>query len=322
VSRWGARRHRGLYWVSVLVAIFMVAGGISYGYAGYRNTAGAQGAVRGYLEAVARGDAADALAYGSIPSGSRSYLTADVLRQQLQAAPMRDILVVSSTPAAGGQLVTFSYDLAFAGGAVRVSDSVGVHRTGGHWRLDRVAASPLFEGTQATNRMTLAGVKMPQTGVLLFPGAVPVHFDTPYLRLSLDTEQLTLSDSGATPLKVELTAPATALVKHDLADLLDACGAGRAGSLSDSSRCPVPDDEAVPGSLQGTFHDEADDLALVVDDNPSGSVSISGAARFEGKYRSLDFDDVPQSRTGKLTVLFTAAGYAVSPLHLRFTVPA
>jgi hypothetical protein len=84
----------------------------------------------------------------------------------------------------------------------------------------------------------------------------------------------------------------------------------------------VPDDDTVPGSLRGTFHDETDDLSLVVDGDSAGSVSVSGAARFDGQYRTLDFDNVAHTRTGRLTVPFTAAAYAVSPLRVQFTVPA
>ncbi|MCW2497856.1 hypothetical protein [Jatrophihabitans sp.] len=296
------------------MALLVAVGGFTVAYASYRDRQGPAGAVRGYLKAVARGDASAALGYGRLPAGGTPFLTAAVLHQQLQIAPLRDVTVVSTSTHGSTAKVTYSYSLDFSSGEVRISDTVGVVKEGGRWVLSRVAATPDLTMTQASDRASLAGVAVPTGRTALFPGAIPITFDTPYLRLTLDTEQLRLSDTSTADLTVELTGTGNSHFKSALSAALAACASGASAVVS----CPVPSSQFVPGSMRGTLHLDSKGLALGVEPNPAGSVSIAGTANFVGTYRTLDFNDIAQSKKGKLTVPFQAVGYAVEPLSLRF----
>ena len=318
--RWWDRRHRGLFWAGLLVAALLVVGGAAYAYSSYRDSDGADGAVRGYLHALARGDAPAALSYAVPRTGDQPFLTSAVLRTQLALAPMHDITIGGDTPAGdGGTVVSFSYALDFSRGSERISDTVIARRVKGQWKLDRVAATVTLTMSQAKDRATLAGAAFPQGKVMLFPGAVPVRYDTPYLRLTLDTDDLRLGQTGDVTLETELTPAARTSIGKQLAAMLAACGRGGSAGWA---RCPLPDQQVVPGSMSGTMTAAPGSLTLSVDDNPSGSVSIDCDATFDGSYRELDFNDIARAHHGKLTIRVNATAYAVAPLTITFEVPS
>ena len=152
---------------------------------------------------------------------------------------------------------------------------------------------------QAADRASFAGAVIPFDSTLVFPGAVPITFDSPYLRLTLATDQLTLSQSSDVELSAELTPAATSAIVHQLNTLLTACGrAADAADASSGARCPVPSPQFVPGSMSGTLMSQPSDLTLGVASSSTGLITITGEADFDGSYRMLDFNDVAHARTG------------------------
>jgi len=315
---WFQRRHRGLFWAAILLCLALAGAGAIYAYHGYRNGRGADGAVRGYLHALADGDAPRALSYGTIPGGERSFLSSDVLRDQLKIAPMRGITIGADSSVGGDVKVSFSYDLAFARGTQHVADTVLVRKVGDRWQLDRVATPVSITVLSAADRATLAGAAVPTGSTLLFPGAVPVLFDSPYLRLTLATDQLPLSHNSDLELTVELTPAARKAAITQLGAMLTACGRG--GSGAGIARCPVPSDDFVPGSMSGTLALDPSSVTLGIGLGATGTILITGEADFDGGYRLLDFNDVAHVHRGKLSVPFTAQAFAVSPLVVGFEV--
>lgn len=317
-TRWRARRHRGLFWLCVLLAAALTAGGGAYAYSSYRNSGGADGAVRGYLHALARGDAPTALSYGDVPAGPHTFLTSDVLQRQLQLAPIRDITIGADSDTGSGTRVPFGYVLGFGRGDLHVNDAVVVNKIGGRWRLARVAASLTVQLSGAQDRASFAGAALPTDPTLVFPGAVPVEFDSPYLQLTRASEAIGLSPSSGNQLGVELTAAAKSTINGQLAALLTACGKG---GPSTEATCPVPSPEYVPGSMSGTLTNDPTDLSVDVDSAAEGLINVAGVANFTGNYSELDFNDVAHSQHGTLTVPYTATGFAVHGLSIAFTVP-
>ena len=303
----------------MLLAAALVVGGGAYAYAGYRDSEGADGAVRGYLHALARGDAPAALSYGTVPAGSHAFLTSSVLKQQLRLAPMRDITIGGDVAAGTGTRVPFSYNLAFGRGELHVDDAVVVTKVDGHWRLATVVANVQLQLAGAQNRTSLAGAAVPAGAVLLFPGALPIDFDTPYLQVSQADEAVSLNHPIGYVVGVELTKAGQSIVTQHLTTLLTACGRGGAGAVA---RCPVPSAEFVPGSMSGTLRSNPSSLSLDVDTSADGLIDVTGIASFTGTYRELDFDDVSHTRKGTVSVPFSATGYAVAPLTIALTVPA
>ena len=300
--------------MALLVALVATGGGAVYAYSSYQDGAGPDGAVRAYFQALARGDAPAALAAGQVPSGSRAYLTSAVLRQQLDVAPIRNITIVSSDRTGDHAKVAYSYDLGFAAGTLKVSDTIGVTLTGSRWRLDTVAVAGTYFLNQAVERGSFAETEVPQGLTSLFPGAVPITFDTPYLRLSLATEMVRLGDTGAIELDAQLTGAATTILRAHLQSLLNACVKGASAPVS----CPLPIGQFVPGSLNGRVALDKSSLVMDMNLDPVGSVAITGSATFTGKYRELAFDNVGTNHTGSLSLPIIAKAYVVAPLTVRF----
>lgn len=77
---------------AVIVVVLAVAGGVGWKYfgssgSGPGNAGSAADAVKGYLEALARGDADGALAYSNDQPASKDFLTADVLKNRSPNGP-------------------------------------------------------------------------------------------------------------------------------------------------------------------------------------------------------------------------------------------
>src|ERR1700753_1320051 len=105
--------RRALYWTAVLIAVGALAGGAVIASPGYSATAGPDGAVRGYFDALARSDAPAALAFGGLPPGPRDMLTSQVLAEQQQIAPLRNVQIHDVRQDGSQATVRYSYRLGF-----------------------------------------------------------------------------------------------------------------------------------------------------------------------------------------------------------------
>lgn len=316
VAPWRSRRHRALYWTCVALAVIaLVAGGI-VAYVSYAATGGPAGAVRGYYAALQRGDAPAALAYGDIPAGPRDYLTRAVLREQQHIAPMTDVHVTTTSRSGTHATVSVTYHLQFAAGTAQFGDQVDVRERHGSWRLVRVAAATRLGLTQAEDRARILGTQVPTDPVLLFPGALPITFDTPYLQLAPGTSSVQLQSPVDTPLTVEVSTPGRAAVLTALRTAFTPCVIGTASA---DPRCPLPTARSVPDSLRGTMVGAfAPDAKVTVDATSTGRIDVSGHVQVRGSYTELDFDDLPVSRSGTVSVPISATAYATPPLRLSW----
>ena len=313
---WRARRHRALYWTCVVVAAAALVSGGVVSYVSYADTGGPAGAVRGYFSALARGDAPAALAFGDIPAGPRDYLTRAVLREQQRFAPMRDVHVTSTSRAGDKATVAVSYRLQFGEGTQQFSDEVGVQQRHGTWHLSTVAVSTRLELGQAEDRARILATTVPTEPVLLFPGAIPITFDTPYLQLSAATSSVQLDGPVQTTLVVEVTPQGRTAVLAALRTLFTPC---LAGSPSADPRCPLPTSRGVPGSLHGAITGAfAPDATVAVAGVAAGRLDVTGHVHVKGRYQELDFSDLPVAHTGTVSVLLSASTYATAPLRLTW----
>ncbi len=251
-----------------------------------------QAVVRRYFAALAAGNAAAALGFAASPPDG-SYLTAAVLRQQLELAPLTDVSVRDVELTGGHGTVSVSYRLGFADGAEQLTDSVPVIRHGLSWRLDRVATRTSVTGVgDGADRLVLAGGKLPAQPVLLFPGALPVGTDSPALHTDRPVVRLGEPDQ-ASAVTVSLTDATRNTLQSSLNKALAGCLAGGATQ----SDCPQPaDGRPVPGSLRGTALPMQVPPLMVL--GAGGKVYLSALATVRGSWQDWDFNNQPVRHTG------------------------
>lgn len=315
---WTAESRRGLYWMAVVLAVVALIGGATVAWVSYSATAGPDGAVKGYLAALARDDAAAALGFGDLPPGPHTLLTSTVLAEQQRIAPLRGVQIAGVAHSGDTATVTVNYRLDFAGGAQQVNDVFPVVRRNGSWRLKATAATTQLNLHQAFDRATIAGNSLPTGTVLLFPGAIPVRFDTPYLGLDAATSNIRMADGPTADLSVVVTDAGHQAADTAMAAALTTCLA-KAGAAD--PRCPLPSLRAVPGTLQAAVPGDLRDalarhMTVIVAGDARGVLQVAGQLTLTGRYSALNFDDLPVAQTGSLTLPLLATAFAVVPLRI------
>jgi hypothetical protein len=306
--------HRRPYRVGVLVGVALLASGVVVGWRGYAATSGPAGAVRGYFAAIARADAANALAFGNVPDGPHVLLTAAVLREQQRIAPLRRVTVHATHRHGSAASVDVTYTLAFSGRAVPIRVSVPVHESDGDWRLDRSAVATELETSGARQRETILGAGVPAGPTLVFPGAVPIRFDSPYLQLDPASDSVSFDASPVTDLHVQPTAAARSAMLAAVRSKLRGCLSGPADPA-----CPLPDERYVPGSIRGAIKGELRAKAVQLNPlDPVGTLELRAGVTVTGTSRRLDFDNRQVPGPTTMDLIVHAVAYAVAPLAVRW----
>jgi hypothetical protein len=306
--------RRRLYWVAVVCAAALLAGGVVVGIRGYAKTAGADGVVRGYFAALARADAADALAFGDIPAGPHTLLTATVLAEQQRIAPIRNVDVGAVRRSGDAAGVAVRFTLAFPTRPVAVSGTVHLHRGSSGWRLDRVAVPTELDPGTARQRESIVGAGIPLGRTLMFPGALPVRLDTPYLQLDPDQDYAGLDPLDQTTIDIEVSPAGRGAALAAVRANLHRCLAGRPDPT-----CPLPSERYVPGSVRGTLSGDLHNVSVELASDAVGTLRVYARATVSGSYERLDFRNRRIAGRGRVELAVNAVGYAVSPLTLRWT---
>lgn len=318
-----ASRHRGVILFTALVATFAVLVGGYVAITRYLAESPPGSVVDSYFAALARDDAARALSYGAIPAGDHEFLTAAVLRDQLNVGAISTVQVMSVDEQSRSAKVGVYYQLRSAAGTRNVSDVVPLIRVGRQWRLVESAVPTTVGLQQATRRAALAGTEFPTGPVAMFPGALPITFDTPNLVLQPtgSTVNFDSSDSGA--LTVAVSAAGVSAAQAAVAVALTACLTGD----SSSSQCPQPTGpnvRIVPGTLRGSLSaTRTSTLTVAVTDAADGVLTITGTVDVTGSYKSLDFDNIASTVTSStIFVPVSAHCYASAvPASLTWGAP-
>jgi hypothetical protein len=301
-------RRRGLFWAGVLAAVAaLVVGGIVTIGAWVSESAPATAAVA-YFHALGRGDAAGALGLGDVPPGEHGYLTSEVLQASLQVARISDVHVLSVDRSGRTARVTVQYQLSYPDGPALVTDAVNTERRGRTWRLTKTAVPVTLRAATAKSRMSIAGSAIPARTVLLFPGPLPLTLDTPNLTLG----PLVVHLNGAVPPPIQpAVSPAgKRAVGQAVADAIRACLNAR-----NPGPCPMPaDSQAVPGSVRGAVTgDLANQLSIDLQPGAAGLLHVTGTVDVSGSYQRLDFNNLPQHKTGMVRLSIDASCYVNQP---------
>lgn len=310
-----ARLRRALFATAVVLGVVLVSGGAAVAYLGYEKSAGPDGAVRGYFAALQNGDAPRALSWGAVPEGPHALLTSSVLKTQQRIAPIVDFRVGTVDRDGSRAVVHVRYALKFAADTIAVNAAVGVLERNGDWRMRATAVPTQMLLSGAENRATVGGARVPQTDTLLFPGALPITFDSPYLELDPRNGTVGFGSESQIEVGVQVSVQGRAAMQAAVARGLKECVSGR----SDPT-CPLPNDRYVPGTLRGAVQDSAlDQLTITLGSGPNGEIEADGKVPFTGTYRKLSFANRAQAARGTAQLSVHARAYAVSPLTVAWT---
>jgi hypothetical protein len=264
-----------------------------------------------YFAALQRADAPDALGLGTVPAGRDEFLTSRVLAEQQRVAPMRGVVIGPAEVTGDHARVGYRYRLHFPSGDGIYTGELDLRDTASGWRLPRTAVVTRLVLDQGTDRLTFAGTAFPSGPVLLFPGALPVRFDNPFLRLDPATATVAPSTGPRTDVTVEPTALARTRMRAALTRTLAACDHARRPDVT----CPEVSERIVPGSLRGRLLARRDITFGVR--GAAGAVTMTGTVTFAGTYDALTRDNIVRSHTGRLVLPVDASAYPVRPLTLR-----
>lgn len=304
------------FWFAMLLATALILAGGSFAVGAYRANAMPDTVVLQYFAALQDGDAAAALGYGDVPAGSHALLTSGVLAAQNAAGPIEAVGVRGVRASGGTALVDVTYTVDLAGGPDTVDDTVTVVRHGSGWRLAWSAIPVSLNPDGGSSLASFAGAAVPSGDFLMFPGALPVRYDTPELRLQQSSAVLRFADPGMVDVQASVTAQGEQAIVPALRSALSAC---LAGTSTAQPLCPVPDALAgVPGSLRGTLTGiDPDALDLTVS-SPDGKIDIGGTVAVHASYQRLDQNNIATAQSATSTTL-KAYCFAATPGTIGWT---
>jgi hypothetical protein len=320
-----AGRYQHAFWFALLLATAVTLAGTSFAVGAYVADAMPDTVVRAYFAALQRGDAPGALGYGPVlddqlgdgtaPAVQHQLLTPAVLAKQNSLAPIQDLVVRKVERSGDTANVDITYLIDLPSGRQFVSDTVPVVRHGHGWRL---AASVVVEVVDPGGGSALAdiiGTKVPRGQFDLFPGAVPVSYDTPNLELSARDRVVRFADSG----DLQVDAAVSPAGRRAIAPAVDAAMAAcLAGRSTVQTLCPVPDiGSSVPGSLRGRLVRSVSTTMTLRIDSPDGRIHIGGAAAVDATYQGLDDNNIATTEH-TVTVPLAAYCYPTAPGTVRW----
>jgi hypothetical protein len=278
--------------VVVIVASSRGDGGFSGGGASTP-----QDAAKGYLEALAHGDAAAALAYGQSVPGSKDLLTADVLARQLEAAPITDVKVLDDgSPVGDDARVHVSAKF-----GSQVSDTkLTMRRANGTWKLVDAVVKLDFSDYQRRNpavkNLTVFG-KSTSAPVYVFPGWVDYGSSNANLVLEADEPLLDQLETFLqfASVRVNLSPHGQDAVNSALSDDLAKC---TASNRLAPPGCPLKVDPTA--FVDGTAHWGAlNDLTRIVQTFDPHTMTVAIKGTVETTFTAQIPTGSPS--TGKLT---------------------
>lgn len=270
------KSRKPLLIVFAIVVVVAIVGAAGWTFLNTSSSSGpdsattAGDAVKGYLEALARGDANAALAYSDDQPASKDFLTDDILKQQITKWPITNIRILSDSSASGGNSASSSFGQVHV--AVNFGDkssdtNLSVKKQNSHWRLDRAAvkveANSSGIGNQAAaNTLTLFGKPLNGNAAYVFPGFLDIASNNQNITVTTKNpvllDQLTSGGSSASlqPTYTVTDAAKTAIMTQVKA-ITDAC------TNSHLAVPPKPCDAVAFGVVDGTVNWGPADLSRV-----------------------------------------------------------
>jgi hypothetical protein len=225
------RKSRKPLWITlgaggaVIVVVAIVLAITLTGGAGHGGGGSAGDVVKGYLEALARGDAEKALSYSSDQPASKDFLSDDVLKKQIGQWPITNVRILNDDSAGSGATIGLSRVHVAANFGNTTSDAtIDMKKDQGSWKLPSAAIkvqSNTITNDAAGKTLTFFDKPLGTSTAYVFPGFIEVGSTNPYLnvkikpllldQLNLISEaflqpEITLSDKGRDAARDQLVA--------------------------------------------------------------------------------------------------------------------
>lgn len=250
--------------VGIVVAIVSFSGS-GPGGVGSGGATTADGAVKGYLEALSKGDANAALAFGTDQPAAKDFLTDDILKQQVAKWPITNVRILSASEVGGMAQVHVAANF----GDQTSDQTLTVKKDGGSWKLSAASIKLNLGGLASTVPLTdpVSGKPVPSAPITLFGKPVakasPVYVFPGWLDLGSGSKYLTISaarpvlldglvtQAAAMPtgVQVQLSDAGSAAAKQAVADAIAKCA--QSTSLSPPG---CPNHMANSTLVDGTAH--------------------------------------------------------------------
>lgn len=166
-------------------------------------------AVKGYLQALARGDANAALSYSKDQPATRNFLTDDILKKQIAKWPITNIRILDSD--------SFSVHVAVNFGDQSSDQKLFVKQVdGGGWKLETGAIKLRFfssQSSKAISTLTLFGKPVdPNQDTYVFPGWIDFGNSNPNIAQNIPPHPMLLNDL------TNLSSGTTVSADYDISD--------------------------------------------------------------------------------------------------------
>ncbi|GAA2401347.1 hypothetical protein GCM10009856_07180 [Mycolicibacterium llatzerense] len=290
-----AKNRKPLLIAFAIVVVVAIVGAAGWTFmntgssSGPDSAATAGDAVKGYLEALSRGDASGALAFSNDQPASKDFLTDDILKQQIAKWPITNIRILSDSSASGGNsAISFGQVHVAVNFGDKSSDTnISVKKQDSHWRLDRAAVKLEANGSgignqAAANTLTLFGKPLNGNAAYVFPGFLDIASSNQNITVTTKNpvllDQLATGGSSASlqPTYTVTDAAKTAIMAQVKA-ITDAC------TNSHAAVPPKPCDAVAFGVVDGTVNWGPADLSRIKIDNVDNYSSAGLTVRVSGQ---------------------------------------
>ncbi|WP_173008478.1 DUF4878 domain-containing protein [Mycolicibacterium sp. P1-18] len=231
--------------MALLVVVGLVLTFTSFGGSSTPGGGSAGDTVKGYLEALARGDAEGALSFSDNQPGNKDLLTDDILKKQIDEWPITDIRILNDDSSAASIGMAQVHVTAKFG--PKTSDTTLQMKKNGDdkWRLDaaaiKVSATPGGVSNAAAQTLTVFGKPIGEDTVYVFPGFLDIGSKNEYLEVKtkdpLLLDQLTSYSSPFLQPDIALNDAGTEAAMDQIKGDLSACR--QSHSDAPPKPCPV-----------------------------------------------------------------------------------
>ncbi|QRY48254.1 DUF4878 domain-containing protein [Mycolicibacterium boenickei] len=299
-----AKNRRKLFGIiagAVVVVVAVVVGIVVFVGDSGSDATTASGAVKGYLKALAKGDAEKALSFGINEPPDKTFLTDEVLKKQIEKMPITDVRIVGEDGNTVHVLANF--------GDQALDEEIPVKQSSdGLFKVEYPTYSLNFgkdksKGSSAVlESVSIFGTPLPASGIAyLFPGAIEVTSANPYIDLKYRRDAYLLSGTSykepeeRADFELNVSEEGTKAADKAILDAMTECA--KSNSLAPPN-CPqggayFSRSLLVDGTARWTPPTNTDKVKLrmgaqVLGDGLDGHADVSGAVDFQLSAQGTD----------------------------------